>query len=245
VERVTGLIIVAAAAALIGAHPSSSARTQQGCPAGFVPARIAGHSQCLQEGATCKRKLDRAYHRYYFHCHRGYLTFAWNLLRRPFHISSLTPGAQCPTTLRTGTLSFGIPGLPAWGPGPAYPTSLGDGPTPIFSYFDQLDPASVYGTEWGGQKALWLIQPGNFGHILIRGKQLDGPNQLRFEDGVPAFTSEEALHPSPELQIRFGGDHPAATRIRAPGCYAYQIDAVRFSYDIVFEARSVGSEPHA
>ena len=236
---------MAAAAGVLAFHSNAAARTQQGCPAGFVPARIAGSFQCLEEGASCKRKLDRAYHRYYFHCHRGYLTFGWNFLRRPFHVSSLAPGTPCPTSSRTGTLNFGIPGVPAWGPGPAYPTSLGDGPTPIFSYFDRLDPAGVYGTEWGGQKALWLIGSGSYAHMLIRGRQLDGPNQLRFEDGVPAFTSEEALHPSPELQILFGGDHPAVTRIRAPGCYAYQVDGLRFSYDIVFEARSLGPEPRA
>lgn len=209
-------------------------------------ARIGGHRRCLQEGQSCKRKLDREYHRYFFHCHGSYLTFGWNFLRRPFHAPSLAPGSLCPTSQRSGTLEFGIPGLdgmPAYGPGPAYPTSLGTGPTPVLDYFDQLDPASVYGTAWGGQKALWIIRPGDRGYngyMLIRGRQLDGPNQLRFEDGVPAFTAAEALHPSTELQIRYGGDHPAATRIRAPGCYAYQVDGVHFSYDIVFEARSVG-----
>jgi hypothetical protein len=32
--------------------------------------------------------------------------------------------------------------------------------------------------------------------------------------------------------------HPAATFVRTPGCYAYQIDTARSSYLIVFEARS-------
>jgi len=31
--------------------------------------------------------------------------------------------------------------------------------------------------------------------------------------------------------------HPAATFLRAPGCYAYQVDGRGFSYLIVFTAR--------
>jgi hypothetical protein len=31
--------------------------------------------------------------------------------------------------------------------------------------------------------------------------------------------------------------HPAATFVRTPGCYAYQVDTLRSSYLIVFEAR--------
>jgi hypothetical protein len=32
--------------------------------------------------------------------------------------------------------------------------------------------------------------------------------------------------------------HPAATFVRAPGCFAYQIDTARSSYLIIFEART-------
>ncbi|MBA2462339.1 MAG: hypothetical protein H0V45_11335 [Actinobacteria bacterium] len=40
-----------------------------------------------------------------------------------------------------------------------------------------------------------------------------------------------------ELQLEGGGDNPSLTRLRAPGCYAYQVDGRTFSYVIVFEAR--------
>jgi hypothetical protein len=47
---------------------------------------------------------------------------------------------------------------------------------------------------------------------LVRGYQLDGPNEVRF-------------------------DTPSLTRLRAPGCYAYQVDGRTFSYVVIFEAR--------
>jgi hypothetical protein len=240
-------IVVAAVAVLIGAQASPSARPQGSCVAGFVPAHINGHFQCLHEGQSCKRKLDRAYQRYHFRCLGRYLTFDWSFLRRPFHLPEPTPGSPCPTSEQTGSLDRFEPGLtlPAWGPGPAYPTGLGTGPTPALGYFFPVEP-TVYGTtDWGETKALWIIAPPNRGQMLIRGRQLDGPNELRFEDGVPGFTAFKALHPVTELHIRSDGDHPAVTRVRAPGCYAYQVDGLRFSYDTVFEARSLGPEPRA
>ncbi len=224
------------AAALFGLHP---AQTHGSCAAGFVPARINGHFQCLHEGQSCKRKLDRAYQRYHFRCLGRYLTFDWKFLRRPFHVPDVAPGSPCPMTQRGGSLDFGVPGIPAFGPGPAYPTALGEGPSAVLGYFD------IQGTDWGGTKALWLIAPGYHRQMLIRGRQLDGPNGVRFEDGVPGFTAAQVLNPRTELRIGWGSDHPAVTRLRAPGCYAYQIDGLRFSYDIVFEARSLGPAPHA
>jgi YVTN family beta-propeller protein len=44
------------------------------CARGSVPAVIAGKHQCLKVGQRCKKRLDRQYHRYGFHCHSGRLT---------------------------------------------------------------------------------------------------------------------------------------------------------------------------
>jgi hypothetical protein len=241
------VVVGVAAAVLFGPHPGASAHTNgHSCATGYVPAHINGHFHCLHEGQSCNRKLDRAYHRYLFHCHGRYLTFGWNFLRRPFHVAELAPGSPCPTSQQTGTLDqFGIPGIggPAWGPGPAYPTALEAQPQPVLNYFFPMDPA-VYGTVWGGDKALWVIAPGYHGQILIRGVQLDGPNGVRFQNGVPGFTDAERMHPVTELRILgYGGTWPAVTRVRAPGCYTYQVDGLHFSYDIVFQAKSLGPEP--
>jgi hypothetical protein len=86
---------------------------------------------------------------------------------------------------------------------------------------------------WWGTKVLWSI-PRYYGAVLIRGGQLDGTNTLGFDIG-PQWTRRVL----PEL--RFTGPefglHPAATFLRAPGCYAYQVDTFRSSYLIVFDAR--------
>jgi hypothetical protein len=72
------------------------------------------------------------------------------------------------------------------------------------------------------------------GAVLVRGRQLDGPTQVGFDLG-PGWTNRVL----PEIRL-FGPDeglHPAATFLRTPGCYAYQVDTLRSSYLIVFEAR--------
>ena len=44
------------------------------CKRGTTSATIAGKHVCLAPRQTCKRSLDRQYHRYRFHCHTGRLT---------------------------------------------------------------------------------------------------------------------------------------------------------------------------
>jgi hypothetical protein len=67
---------------------------------------------------------------------------------------------------------------------------------------------------------------------LGRGQQLDGRSEVRFERG---------LVPSRSRQLRRSGDNPSLTRLRTPGCYAYQIDGLRFSYRVIFEAKLFAS----
>jgi hypothetical protein len=38
-----------------------------------------------------------------------------------------------------------------------------------------------------------------------------------------------------------GRTNPSYTRVRTPGCYAYQVDGTTFSYTIAFEAKLYGS----
>jgi hypothetical protein len=94
-------------------------------------------------------------------------------------------------------------------------------------------PSDPY-AGWWGTKVLWST-PRYYGAVLIRGGQLDGTNALGFDVG-PQWTRRVL----PEL--RFTGPefglHPAATFVRAPGCFAYQVDTLKKSYLIVFDARS-------
>jgi len=150
------------------------------------------------------------------------------LEQRPLHLPSLIPGSPCPRT--PGHIV--APGYAAaLGDGPLYPVGLGtDG---ILHYED----AHHFGdgrSDWGGEKVGWLFGPTYTGKALIRGHQLDGPRELR-------FGTSEAL-PSPELVLTGGSVSsgwygvPSYTRLQSPGCYAYQVDGLSFSYVIIFQA---------
>jgi hypothetical protein len=82
---------------------------------------------------------------------------------------------------------------------------------------------------------VWVVDPVYRGPLLIRGRQLDGPNRLRFDKGVV-----------PPREIRIGASapprqRPSYTRVKARGCYAYQVDGVAFTRVIVFEARPLSA----
>ena len=47
---------------------------------------------------------------------------------------------------------------------------------------------------------------------------------------------ERGTVPSTELHLPYSGDRPSYTRLRAPGCYAYQVDGPNFSYPVAFRA---------
>jgi hypothetical protein len=99
------------------------------------------------------------------------------------------------------------------------------------------------GSEWGGSKVLWVSSADYHRPALIRGHQIDGPSELRFDRGSP---------PPAELQFPLEGsatspdqepgwrEVPSYTRVRAPGCYAYQVDGLDFTEVIVFRAAADG-----
>jgi hypothetical protein len=159
----------------------------------------------------------------------------WQRLERPFHTPTIAAGSACPTTPpdSKGDLSrIGFVGT-AWGEGPAYPGGLDDGQgKPILRYLDPIPPESAfYGSAWFGNKVLWMIDPLHAGPVLVRGLQVDGPNELRFDNGMLPPRTMSIL---PAVR---GGGRPSFTRVRAPGCYAYQVDGRSFSYVSVFEAQ--------
>ncbi len=173
-------------------------------------------------------------------------TAVWKeLYQRPPHMPTRIPGTPCPTTpghrLPTGE---GI----AVGSGPLYAV-LGQGSSTgaderqgILQYVD----AQAYGTGtsgWGGMKVLWVIDVHYSGPVLIRGHQVDGPHDVRFNGGLDQLYNTDAL--SPPLQaLRLLGpppetNWPSQTRLQAPGCYAYQVDGLSFCEVIVFQAVQV------
>jgi hypothetical protein len=153
-------------------------------------------------------------------------------LRRPLKIPVLKPGAGCPTSPSRVVSPAFARGL---GDGPAYPLLPRRGVLPI-----QYPPFSAghqfAGSKWGGEKVLWVSDPAYTGPILIRGHQIDGPNPVRF-DRDPAKLLPELQFP-PEYAANYSGgwrNFPSHTRLRALGCYAYQVDGADFSDIIVFK----------
>ena len=91
-----------------------------------------------------------------------------------------------------------------------------------------------YPSRWSGNKVLWIANRYR-GPVLIRGVQLDGLNELRFGLGhIPA----REMRLSSVGGSSAGGwqNRPSTTRLRAPGCYAWQVDGTTFSRVIVFRA---------
>ena len=120
----------------------------------------------------------------------------------------------------------------AFGPGRAYPTADGGSGRAAIGLVWSPTEAPYLG--WAGTKVLWTV-PRYTGAVLIRGRQVDGTTGVGFDLG-PQWTHTVL----PELKLV--GPHPlrpAATFVRSPGCYAYQVDTFRSSYLIVFEAKLV------
>jgi hypothetical protein len=223
------LAAVVVALGIAAAAGSANAHDAKGCAWGAVTAGNA----CLIDGHACKAQRSALYRRHGFACRAGVLAYDWSLLRRhALPVASIANGTACPVSVQSGTLAMvGLGVFPAWGAGPAYPAF--DPPHAQIQQRFQFGPQPEY-AEWGAEKVMWAVDPRYVGPVLVRGRQLDGPNELRFENGSPGFTHEQMLHPATELRLVGGYVHPAVTRARQAGCYAYQADGIGFSRTIVF-----------
>ena len=227
-RRISWLFPVAASAAALAVTAPAGAHQSAACSDRFVPAVIAGKHRCLQWQMACRSRWNADYHRYLFDCHQGYLVWWWRgLVRRPLRIPAIAAGTPCPASEPTGASdSYGGP---HFGPGPAYPTlGVRDGHA-------SLAYLVGWGYDgWDGTKLLWTV-PNYRGPYIVRGRQLDGPGVLQFDQG-PQWSGK--LHAELRLVGPYADLNPAATFLRGPGCYAYQVDGRGFSYTIVFTAFS-------
>jgi hypothetical protein len=156
-----------------------------------------------------------------------------DLRQRPLHIEKLGAGESCPTARpRKLSPAFG-PGL---GDGPVYPLGFSERGVLRFAYPPPKNSLFA-GSDWGGQKVLWVSDPKYGGPILIRGQQLDGSNQVRFGQGSAAILQELAFRRHSADNWSGGWrNFPSYTRLRSPGCYGYQVDGAGFTDIIVFRA---------
>jgi hypothetical protein len=152
---------------------------------------------------------------------------AWAALRqRPMSLPTIAPGSSCPTTT-------GRPVAPDFGP------AIGEGPLFAAGMGTEVAADLTSATEEGGWyyvKVLWIAESSFSGPALVRGRQLDGSNELRFDRGSP-LPVELKLHTNDALRAASGWRNwPTYTRLRAPGCYAFQVDTVTATQVIVFKA---------
>jgi hypothetical protein len=103
-----------------------------------------------------------------------------------------------------------------------------------------LAPASNFeSADWAGQKVLWFVHPSYLGPVLIRGGRIDAPGRVRFDRGdIPPLTIRlTGSTAQPDTPVPKDARYrPSYTRLRGPGCYAYQVDGTSFSRVVVFRA---------
>ncbi|HZT15189.1 MAG TPA: hypothetical protein VFA19_04520 [Gaiellaceae bacterium] len=231
------------------AHPSLEYTVAAHCASPAAAANIGGHPVCLREGQPCTPRLAHVYRRYRLECDGGTLETPWAVLaRRPLHVPTIASGAACPAATPNpngdlGVLTGSLSGATAWGNGPAFPVipRVTPGPTTQAEVPFIFPPPPGLG-QWAQQKVLWVTKPTFRGRVLIRGQQLDGPNDVRFDLWHGGFDPATFLHPAKQLKIQGGGGHPATTRVAEPGCYAWQLDTRTSSQILVFQAVPQGSK---
>ncbi len=198
------------------------ALAKAGCAWGATSSKVG----CLQPFGACTQAHAAAYRRHAYACAQGHLLYDYSQLRR-----RPVRRPPCRLTPRQGTLKRnGYAAIPAWGD-PASPWMPHNSLDAVPVGYD-----SGFYASYGVFKAMWAVDPRYVGPVLVRGRQLDGDDVLRFEKGEPGFYDAGRAHPAAELRESGGYVHPAVTRVRTPGCYAYQVDGIGFSYSIVFRA---------
>ncbi len=136
-------------------------------------------------------------------------------LLRPLHL----PGRGC-----TPSGAHTIGGMSVLGQGPVGPAQAARQPFTAF-----------INSRWNGARVTWLASSAYTGPILIRGRELAGAHAVGFGLGNVPYDQlqlKDSAGPSSGGTRRW----PAFSRVRGPGCYAYQIDGTSFSDVIVFRA---------
>jgi hypothetical protein len=131
-----------------------------------------------------------------------------DLRQHPLHIENLEAGEACPA-LRPHDLSPAF--APGLGDGPVYPVGFSRRGVLRFSYPPEKNSLFA-GSDWGGQKVLWVSDPKYDGPILIRGRQVDGTNGLRFGRDGPRLLRSWPSGPTTQTTGRAVGGTSPPTR---------------------------------
>jgi hypothetical protein len=126
--------------------------------------------------------------------------------------------------------------------GPVYAALLGGAPRIAFL------STSNESRRWHRVRTIWLSRPSYDGQVLIRGGRLDRRGRVGFGSGVrPRFELRLPAGSWPRGETHPGHRFPGRpdgwrasqipTRLRGPGCYAFQVDGEDFSYLLTFAAQ--------
>ncbi|MBV9617420.1 MAG: hypothetical protein JO011_17250 [Ktedonobacteraceae bacterium] len=160
-----------------------------------------------------------------------------SLKNKPLHLPTLAPGAACPVTPARQHV---VPDHQyAIGRSPVYLVNEAQVNRIVFLDAGGSDP----GSSWKISKVFWEVDASYAGSALIRGRQIDGTHEMGFNGGLgQTTTNPQGTEPIlPELYLQ--GDprgqwktYLTFVRIRASGCYAFQIDSQASSETIVIQA---------
>jgi hypothetical protein len=156
-------------------------------------------------------------------------------IRRPLHLPHLKAGDPCPSTrgFHFENEFFGGIALGAEPVQPLIAVRNERDVTPALRGVLRFYP--YYGGRWYFLKTLWFGRPSYGGPVFIRGRQLDGSHVTVF--GEAPTIIDPLLRAGPTINGGNGWrEWPGGTYLRAPGCYAWQIDGLNFSHVIVFKA---------
>lgn len=152
------------------------------------------------------------------------------LVARPLRLPTIASSSTCPVSEQKVEA-------------PRVAIAIGDGPALVVLGMSEPPPKPGSIVHYEGEgvarfdglfgtKALWVVNDYD-GVVLLRGGQLDGPGEMRFQqsEGDPIESS---------LQFPPGSDEwryfPSAIFLGRAGCYGVQVDAIDFTQMIVFQA---------
>lgn len=173
-------------------------------------------------------------------CHPGRVIAA---IEHPLNLPSTGPGGACPVSpVRRFPGGAGFSGSFA---------AIGLGPLYIGGAVNRSPVVRLSAGHggWQEQKVIWVVAAHYSGPLLLRGARVDGPGPLRFAHylgaaGAPGYGRSghgfrqllyvrDGLHSSAQHVLE---SIPSDIYVRAPGCYAIQVDGEGFSEALVFRA---------
>ena len=154
------------------------------------------------------------------------------LLKHALHFPALQGKESCPATpgapVSTYTSYF-------------FGDALGDGPVRVAIgnrgniLRGQVQVGSTGVPGWLALETLWFAMPDYGGPFVVRGERLGRPGPIDV-DGSATDPSPLVVPPGPTANTIDGiRVAPVSTWVKSPGCYAWQVDGLNFSYVIVVD----------